>query len=281
MSKGRRLTPPPEAPPGPRRYSSTPWGRLIRRAEACPKCGTRLCSVGGRVWAPGRVYSCPSCGCRSCTPFYVYPVPLSAALILTLWCPPFPDGAESGFHARAAGMLGLLTYGALTLGAVLLIPLREKGGARRLIRVLPPWCRRLAPATARGIQRRLPPGLREYVRDCGHEAAELVRGNLSCPRCGRQVISARERILGGLSLCGVCPNCGAAYHGSRGAMVMTMPLVFLLAWVLEPILAPLSFLPEPLLSAAALLLLVLLLALSICAAGALSMLLFPLREGDG
>ena len=128
MREGRRLGPPPEAPPGPRRYGDGPWGRLLRRAEACPKCGARACRIGDRILSPGRGYVCPACGCRSHTPVYTYLFPVAATVVATSLFYLSPAYLRLTYPLRELGYIGLVCYVILALCAVLIVPLKERGG---------------------------------------------------------------------------------------------------------------------------------------------------------
>ena len=132
MREGGRLIPPPEAPPGPRRYGDGLWGRLLRRAEACPKCGARACRIGDRILSPGRGYVCPACGCRSHTPVYTYLFHVAATVVATSLFYLSPAYLRLTYPLRELGYIGLVCYVILALCAVLIVPLKERRETGRL-----------------------------------------------------------------------------------------------------------------------------------------------------
>lgn len=71
------------------------------------------------------------------------------------------------------------------------------------------------------IKAHLPPRLQEYIQTCSEAAMEQVQANLSCPNCGKQVVSAKKRILRGFFLSGTCPYCETAYRGGLIAPIIS------------------------------------------------------------
>ena len=140
------------------------------------------------------------------------------------------------------------------------------------------WRERAAQA-GRKVWALLPAGLRGYLRDCGQAAAQQIQVNLSCPNCGRPVISARERILQGPFFSGVCPDCATGYE-SNPALLIPEALPGVLAWSsLERVLMAVPFLPLLVQNIISLFVLFPLCAfVSYCLVGTLALLLFPLAE---
>ena len=286
----------PKRPPSkrPEGDSNSVWSKLVHRAEACPQCGNRICLVSERILHPTRKFSCSYCGCISHTPFYAYLMPIAFTAISVSKFYDSPIYYKMGSRFRDVGLLCIVVYSLTGLLAMLVFSLKEK--KQRAEKVKPAAAKRqeilrqraepkhnAAAAALSDMGRRLgahlPSRLREYMRSCGEEAMKQVQANLSCPNCGKQVVSARKRILYGLFLSGTCPYCETGYKGGLIAPMISAVIGMSIYLDLGMFVETIPFLPQLLLNIISLfVVLPLCLFIPSCIIGAIGILIFPLRE---
>ena len=267
---------------------STIWKKIIYRAESCPKCGSRVCLISNRIFGPRSKFICPSCGCISCTPLFAYLVPIiltSAKLFFEIM-----EDLNSvwGINYKHLTYDGILVYSLSTLCSLIIIPLKKKPDTAKRRKIL----RQRAKPThhtfvtalydiGKRMGAHLPPRLRAYVRHCGAEAMKQVHANLSCPNCGKQVVSARKRILHGLFLSGTCPYCATGYKGGLIAPISSAAIGIFVYLNLAVFVETIPFLPQIVLDMISLfVVLPLCLLISYCVVGALGILVSPLKETE-
>lgn len=131
----------------------------------------------------------------------------------------------------------------------------------------------------RRIEAHLPPGLREYSQTYSEAAMKRVRANLSCPNCGRRVVSAERRILRGCFLSGTCPYCETGYRGGRIAPIISAVIGISVYMDLDIVIKKIPFLPQILLDViSSVVLFPICLFIPFVIFGALTLLLSPLHE---
>lgn len=121
--------------------------------------------------------------------------------------------------------------------------------------------------------------LRRYFKNCCQEIVHLVQINLGCPNCGRQVVSARKRIIYGSFLHGTCPYCETKYRSNLILSVISALLGMPLYLKFNQIIEAISFVPEILFKIVSLfIVLPLCLFVPSCIVAPIGIFIFPLIE---
>lgn len=274
--------------------SNSIWFKLVRRAESCPRCGNRVCMVSERITRPRGKFSCSRCGCISHTPMYAYLAPVVFTAIAVAEFYNSPTYYKMGSRFRDIGLLGMVVYALTGLLAMLVFPLKEKRQSTEKVRAEAAERQKILNQEAepkhsvfaavlsnigRRVEGHLPPSLREYIQSCSEAAIKQVQANLSCPNCGKQVVSAQKRILRGFFLSGTCPYCETGYRGGLIAPVISGVIGMSVYQELGMFVETIPFLPQILLNIISLfVVLPLCLFIPFIIVGALALLLSPLNE---
>lgn len=277
---------------------STIWKKIICRAESCPKCGSHVCLISDRIFRPRSKFICPSCGCISFTPLFAYLIPIIITLTRLLFEIMEDLNSIWGINYKNLTYDTILVYSISTLCALIIIPLKRKPEeanrqeslrqrARQkhnrakqqekeqnhnaFIAMLRDMCKRIGTLFS--------PQLQEYISGCCEEAKKQVQANLSCPNCGKQVLSARKRILHGPFHTETCPYCKTRYREGLIAPTISAAIGIFVYMNVAVFVEGIKFLPQIVADIISLgVVLPLCLFIPYCTIGALGLLVSPLKE---